>query len=94
MCVRVSVSPHPLLNWPISVKPDLAVKDSKLLRFSGNNIQEDGLIYAVVEEKISLTHLLIDTKESTQEPALKTRLYSALLGTTCFLIRSKTQFQI
>lgn len=51
------------------------VKDTKLLWFSGNNIQEDGLVYAVVEERISLAHLLIDTKESLQERALKTRLY-------------------
>lgn len=61
---------HFWMYWPISVKFDLVVKDSKLLWFSGNNIQEDGLVYAVVEEEISLAHLLIDTKESTEERAL------------------------
>lgn len=61
---------HFWMHWPISVKFGLLVEGSKLLWFSGNNIQEDGLVYAVVEEKISLAHLLIDTKESTEETAL------------------------
>jgi len=70
------------------------VKGSKLLWFSGNNIQEDGLVYAVMEEEMSLAHLCVNTEESAQETTLKTRLYSTVLGTTCFLIENKTHFQI
>lgn len=63
-----------------------------LLRFSGSNIQVDGLVHAVVELRRPQAHLLQDIREPSQEVPLKTNLYSAALGTHCFIIKSKTHF--